>query len=312
MTICLSEQLLMSPVVNPATGGTSRTFRFAGRCDLLDGGMLIDWKTGGDPHAVLDRQLLSYQGELYSSAVEQMGLARVDGIQYRIVKTPSIKLCQRYDDMDPAIYEERCLDWLRGQDDATLEHECYFNPARLQNAREWLWRVAKSIMEARNSGMWLQNSRACGDWGRKCPYMPLCLIDALGGEPETIILEDYEPRPVHEELAEVGQERDILTYSAASTYVQCEALYYWRYVRAIRRRQDESGEAAYVGSAVHAGMDAYAHQGLEAALDAVNAWVDSTPAIGAQWQAREAQAAKARAMVRIAAQRWPSDAGEDQ
>ena len=60
----------------------------------------------------------------------------------------------------------------------------------------------------------------------------------------------------------------------------------------------------WVGNAMHAGMEAFAKQGIEAALSAIDEWAEQNPVLGDDVRRQDEQIAKSRAMVRAASERW--------
>jgi hypothetical protein len=296
-----SERIVAMPVYNPDSAGQSRTFLFRGKLDRLEDDVIVDWKTTSDPLAFIRQSMIGFQPELYALALLEEGI-QGRGIMYRLLKTPTIRLCSK--DATPEAYEDRCVEWLRTTEYALVEHDRMFNPSRMDEARRWLWQVSKRIVECRAKGQWLTNEHACTKWQRECEYLPLCLCHCEGGNVGSMIDEQYEPRLVHEEL-ETG-DKDVISYSSASLMTLCERRYSFRYEHGIRAKREETSGAAYLGSVVHVGLDALFTDGLEAARTAINTWVDANPVIGADACAKQAQeVAKANAIVRVAAERWP-------
>ena len=82
--------------------------------------------------------------------------------------------------------------------------------------------------------------------------------------------------------------------------------YYWRHEMKLRRGVESDSEPLWVGSAMHRGVEAYADGGLPAANTAIDDWANANPVLGedANWRQDE-QAARARAMVQVAAIKWP-------
>ena len=46
----LVEQVVAMPIVNPETGAASRTFEYAGKIDLSEDGVLVDYKGCADTY----------------------------------------------------------------------------------------------------------------------------------------------------------------------------------------------------------------------------------------------------------------------
>ena len=81
-----------------------------------------------------------------------------------------------------------------------VEHEIYVNPARVLQARQWLWDVSQDILTCRNKKRWTPNERACHQWNRVCEYYPLCEVEANGGDPSDLLEQDYRVSDPHPEL----------------------------------------------------------------------------------------------------------------
>ena len=99
---------------------------------------------------------------------------------------------------------------------------------------------------------------------------------------------------------------DIITYSAGTTLCLCEKKYEMKFERCLRPKRDDN-EALVVGSWTHLGAETLRRHGLASALQAIDQAEASTPAIGPDVFKVQQRAAQARAMVRVAAERWPAD-----
>ena len=103
--------------------------------------------------------------------------------------------------------------------------------------------------------------------------------------------------------------KDVLTYTSSSTFKTCEMKYYWKYERGLRRERGE-GDPLWIGSAAHVGLAAYAAHDLDDALDAIDEWAEAQPVLGERdMHLQDERVAKARAMVRAAALKWPIEQG---
>lgn len=99
----------------------------------------------------------------------------------------------------------------------------------------------------------------------------------------------------------------LITYSSGTCLCSCEEKFRLRYEEGLKPLADDIG-ARWIGSAMHAGLEAYIKHGLDAALESIKAIEESTPGIGDMVFKTVEGAAKARAMVRAAAIKWPSTA----
>lgn len=306
-----SEITVGMAIPNPETTGVSRTFRYAGKCDLIqqnpDGETwtLVDWKTVSDIDQFVSRKTLGYQADLYALALgQQTPPVVVTQVEYRLIQSPSIKLCGK--DASPEAYENRCLEWILADGSRMLTHYIEMGAHRYLAAKFWLWDTAQRILECRRRGAYLTNEHACWTWNRACPYLPLCTMHAMGGDANALAAEQYEQKSSHPEL-DASDDRDLLTYSSASTFCLCEMKYYWRNERGlVKRSEDEAGESAWTGSAMHEGMDALAKTGdVAQARERITQWADENPALGEDAvKAKDQNVAKARAMCRAAALKW--------
>lgn len=301
--IVQTEQLVSLPVINPDTGGMSRSFRYFGKFDRHEGRKVVDWKSAKDPQRFLRQKSIGFQVELYALACEAAGYP-VDEVEYRIIAVPSIKFCGK-DKGFASVYEQRCFEWLTDDPARMVEHSRPVNAARLEQARHYLWSCSKRILEARRTGRWLPNESACYTWERECEYMPLCQCLAEGGDVDAVQAERYQRvEDTHPELG-VTTDRDILTYSSMGVLTLCELKYHWRHEQRLRVQHEDSAESLWLGSAMHHGLQAFAAGGVEAAQQAIAEWADANPVIGPDAaHKQEQEAAKARAMVRAAAKRW--------
>lgn len=292
------EQIVRTRIRNPQTSGFSLTFDFAGKIDYVyeANGMTIlrDWKTCANAEQASRLKMLSYQADLYAVALEDQGV-HIDCAEFCLIERPSIKLCAK--DASPEDYEERCVEWLR-QPGKLAEFRIPSTAERRESARQWLWDISQQIIEARRSGRWVCAESACYSWMRECPYMPLCLAKAQGHQWESILESDYQEKAPHTELDGEVEGGEVLTHSAASMFKLCDAKYHWRYELCIVPRQVEDSDALNNGINVHAGLETACLEGLEAGLAAVNPDVLGIDQKGLQ------DRAKARAMVRVAFERW--------
>ena len=301
----LTEQIVTMPVTNPDTGRPSRTFTYAGKIDRVKGTRLIDFKSTGDPARFIKVHTIGHQIDLYALAILHGGWTIME-VEYRLVRTPTIKLCGK-DDNDPVKYQARCEQWIADQPNGLTEHVLFMNTGRLRRAQHCLWQSSKRILENRQHNRWLQNPGACYAYERACPYLPLCEAVANDAVWSWIAQEQYEVGPPHPELGDdTKYGGSTLTYTAISTLAQCEMKYYWRFELGLRKRSDYS-EALWLGSAMHAGLEGYAKGGAIGAEIAIGDWLVQHPILGEDMAIKQdQQTAKARAMVNAVARRWPA------
>lgn len=234
------EQVVSLPVINPATGRPSRTFRYMGKIDAISGTTLVDWKTTGDPYKFVTEIAIGCQAELYAMCVLAEGV-KIDSIEYRLVRRPTIKYkvprftfrvykpgrktaVAKFDNMDAAQekvldmdggtieeshtgnidrddYESEGFQWILDQDDGLVTHVYHLTESKLRHARQYLWDMGQKLLDARRNARWVPNEKACFACGRPCEFLPVCELKANGADYEEAIREDYFPlESTHREL----------------------------------------------------------------------------------------------------------------
>ena len=165
------------PIINPATGALSRSFRLAGKVDGLlkdDNGKywLVEYKTAGSvDRNYIDKLMLDGQLTTYIYGLQRQENIKISGVIYRILRKPSIRqtkketinqyidrLIQDYKDRPEFYFYSEAL--YRSQEDlGEFEHE--------------LWDITQDLLKCRRDNLWYKNTGRCGDWGQ-CSYIPLC------------------------------------------------------------------------------------------------------------------------------------------
>lgn len=298
-----TEVMVTMPICNPQTGCPSRSSVYFGRVDMVDSGTVVDWKTTSDSAADIQKLTTGFQAECYFLALRYAGVM-VDSIEYRFIQKPSIKYCKK-DNGDPHAYQLRCEEWLRTTPGALRPHVVFVNPARLEAARRWLWAASKRLLSCRADGSWACNHHACKSWSRNCEYAQLCAARANGSDVDWLIENRYEkaePRYTDK------QGRTPITFSTAGMLGLCEMRYYWRHERHIKPKREDTGDALYIGSASHAGLESlFKDEGtVELAHKAIDTWEDAQPSLlGEDATHRQDQnAAQAKAMCTVAGEKW--------
>ena len=220
------EQTFEGPIVNPATGASSRTFVLAGKVDgivLIDGEhFLLEHKTASKVDAdYLERLWTDFQIVLYAHYLEQTLGLRIAGVLYNVLVKARLKqgvgeteaeyeeryaalaarnksgkssAKRRMPETDGA-YQARLAERYAEQEMFHRER-LYFSRDRFEALRAELWELTQSFLAARRRGVFYQNSSYCFQYGRACPYFALCRAD---GNP--MLIENlYERVPPHEEL----------------------------------------------------------------------------------------------------------------
>lgn len=312
MPDALIESIVSMPVLNPGTRGCSRSFCFMGVTDRVEGHRLIDWKGVADTHRFLVQQRIGYQGELYALALAHRGIT-IHEIEYRLVTRPTIRFCKGQDDWDRDKYEDRCLNkWLLKEPERLLTHNYPIALNKLEQARWFLWECSKRILDSRRYERWIPNVKACFAYERECEYVQLCESVQGGGDWKWAAEDAYDVRKSsHPELqgADADSVLEVLTHSSVSDLTLCEMYYFWKHEERYKRRSTVDGEAQWIGSAMHRGLQAYAGGGEEVAFGAIDRWAEANPILGeAAGRKQDQDIAKARAMVRAACLKWPMEA----
>ncbi len=307
----INEQEVTCQIRNPATGGVSKSFIFAGKIDEQevdeDGHCVIDYKSSSDPRRAIEKKTISFQPELYALALLSRGI-RISEIEYRFIRTPGIKCTAKKPDCgDFEAYENRAVQWIMDNRDGLVSHPIPTNEARLNSAKDYLWDCSKRILDCRLHERWLPNENGCHLWNKSCSYVRLCETLAAGGDPEWIIQDRFEAKPKRNaELDVVENGRQLLTYSACSTLCSCDQKYYWAYEHGgmgiVPARED--AEARWIGSAMHAGIQGFQASGLGEAFANINEWREANPVLGSDVEKQKTNYRKARAMMRAAMLEW--------
>lgn len=314
-----------------------RGYTYAGMVDHIEDGVLIDWKTTATPADYATTLPLRLQADCYALAAREAGHVITD-VQYRMVARPSLRMksapkptirqkkdepaeafAARCDEWratnpaeTPAEFEDRCFEWLTTNEGVVAEETIHLNEARLQAAMRMMNAAAMAAdaisASERDAEM---NPSACSRYGRTCEYVDLCAAKINGGDWRDVATERFgspdQSAKVHPELPDpYTTDRRALTYSGMAARADCEQRFSFRYLAGLVRDHDGEPEAIRVGSLFHKGVEVYGRTGdLNSALEAIDSLADEIPAIGDMVARHSEMAAKARAMVRAAAIKWP-------
>ena len=198
------EHVFEGPIVNPATGAASRSFRLAGKVDgivCIDGEyFLLEHKTASQIDAdYLERLWTDFQITLYAHYVEQTLEIPVTGILYNVLVKARLQQSKGETEEE---FEARRAELLtksktgrtaarrrEPESDEDFQRrlaEKYSDPAmfhreRLYQSREQfdtlraeLWELTQAFLDARRRGVFYQNTSFCFNYQRPCPYFALC------------------------------------------------------------------------------------------------------------------------------------------
>jgi hypothetical protein len=198
------EHLFEGPIVNPATGAASRSFRLAGKVDgivRIDGEyFILEHKTASQIDSdYLERLWTDFQITLYAHYVEQTMGIPITGILYNVLVKARLQQSKGETEEE---FEARRAELLaksktgrttarRREPESDDEFqrrlaEKYADPAmfhreRLYLSREQfdilraeLWELTQAFLDARRRGVFYQNTSFCFNYQRPCPYFALC------------------------------------------------------------------------------------------------------------------------------------------
>ena len=286
------EQFVESDLWNPATGKKSRTFRVAGKLDVIgsyDGRrVLIDHKTCSQDIADADApywRQLTVEGQVnHYMLLEWLNGRKVDSAVWDVVRKPGIspKALSKKDLTDVTMLRRYCGRQLSDETIATLQatgretpemyearlaEDCiterpnwYFQrrtiPRMDHEISEYaseLWDHGQELLNVRNTGRHVRNSGACMNYGTPCKFLGIC----SGHDSEDSA--NWRKRPtVHNELPIVnGDGRDILTNSRIRSYQTCRRKHFYEYELGIERVNEEEKESLYFGTLYHVGQEAW-------------------------------------------------------
>lgn len=180
MKVLAVELSFEIPIVNPATGRSSRTFVFAGKIDKIvqmpDGstiGVMEHKTTGSDLDPTGDywkRLRIDAQISGYMLGARSKGFD-VQTVLYDVARKPSIRLKQKETVEE---YGERF------SADIGVRPDWYFArreipriAADLEEASYDLWQTAQILHDCDTGNRWPKNTGACLGFG-KCSYFSLC------------------------------------------------------------------------------------------------------------------------------------------
>jgi len=310
-----TEQVVSLPIINPDTGVVARR-KYMGKVDRVEGHKLIDWKGVAKPSRFIAQMRIGYQVELYALGANALG-HDIHEVEYRLVSRPSITMCGKDKKESEKtglpiheVYEERCFEWLVDDPGKLVAHPYMITEHKLQQARWYLWESSRRLLENRRCKRWIPNTHACFAYERECQFMALCDAVQNGADYNWIIEQEYRVSDPHRELGGKADDKTV-THSSLKNLHFCEMFYYWMYEQSLRKGTGEDSEAMWIGSAMHAGQE-HIDKGLDVALAEINAWAEDNPVMGEDQNHKQLQdVARARAMVRASAVKWPVEVSDD-
>ena len=308
------EQVIKTPLWNPATEAKSRTFQMAGKIDVyLESPerrrLLMDHKFTSmdilDPDSPFWRQL-AVEGQINQYMLLKWAHGeKPDGAIWDAIRRPTIspkKLTKA--ERASAVAERKYFGVLLSMEslaalqveeretiemyEARLTHDCinerpewYFQrrtvprlDADMLEYAEDLWQHSQDILASRKVKRLPKNSGACMTYNSPCVFLGIC-----SGH-DTPDSDKWKRKDVqHPELNEHG-DMDALTNSRIRTFQTCRVKHHYQYELGIERYDEEEKEALYSGTLLHVGLEAWWRSFIREESENGNASEISSPAIG--------------------------------
>ena len=226
------EKNFAGPIVNPATGASSRSFVLAGKVDgiVRIGGdyFILEHKTAGQLDGdYLEKLWTDFQITIYAHYIEQTMGIPITGILYNVLvkaklqqgkgeteeeyqarraellaksKTGKTTAKRKLPEPDEE-FQQRLAE--KYADPEMFHREMlYLSRDRFDVLRSELWELTQAFLDARRRGVFYQNTAFCFNYQRPCAYFPLCRSN---GNPN-VIENFYQRVPPNEELRVVPTE----------------------------------------------------------------------------------------------------------
>lgn len=248
---------------------------------------ILELKTTGEdcsPGSIYWKKLtLDNQVSMYISAAREMG-HDVGGVVYDVIRKTGLRPTGKGTET-PDSYESRIIAQIAEEPDRYFTRGVIVRTAEeIADHDADVWQMADLIRLARNSGRWPRYVGSCVAYGSTCDYWQVC---AEGGDITSSHYESRAPMGADDERRHLP----VLSASAMATWRQCPRKFYYAY-ELRRRKVGEASKPLWFGKLIHAAVEAYNLQGLDAAL-----------AVAAS--AKEPhEAAHARALLRGYHARW--------
>ena len=285
------EQVYQADLWNPETNKRSRTFRVAGKIDVVASlygrTWIIDHKTTShdiaDPDAPFWRQL-AIEGQVnHYMLLQWLHGVKPDGALWDVIRKPTIspkkltkaerasavaerRYCGRQLSMDTLaalqtderenaeMYEARLVN------DCMLERpEWYFarRPVprldhEILDYASDLWEIGQEILESRKRARLPKSSGSCIQYNAPCRFLGIC-----SGHDTPDSDRWRSKRAKHGELDGTELTGDVLTNSRIRNFQSCKVRHYYDYELGIERQDEEEKEALYFGSLMHVALEAW-------------------------------------------------------
>lgn len=182
------EQEFDCPLVNPATGATSKTWRLAGKLDVLvrdrtTGHVwIVEHKTSssdiGTGSAYWARLRMDTQASIYYAGAQSLGYEPA-GIIWDVLAKPRLRPLEansrRATPETPTEFQARI------EAAIAADHTPYYQrgevvrlEAEMADAMTDIWQTGQQLRDAERLGRSPRNPDACEKWGRLCDFFPVC------------------------------------------------------------------------------------------------------------------------------------------
>jgi len=198
------EKAFEDPIVNPATGAASRSFKLAGKVDGIvrigSDHFILEHKTASQVDAdYLEKLWTDFQITIYAHYVEQTMGIPITGILYNVLvkaklqqskgeteeefqarraellaksKTGKTTAKRKLPESDEE-FQQRLAE--KYADPEMFHREMlYLSRDRFDILRSELWELTQAFLDARRRGVFYQNTAFCFNYQRPCPYFALC------------------------------------------------------------------------------------------------------------------------------------------
>lgn len=290
------ERTVTSNLYNPETGRNSRSFRVAGKIDVMareegtDRYVIFDHKTTSedisDPDSPYWRQLTVEQQATHYMLIEWLNARKVDYAIWDVVRKPGIspKLLTKKE-QEHTYHTRKYLsdEFLLNQDDldelaatgretprmysARLALDCTIERPQWYFARRQVARLDAETLEY-GKELWehsqeilhaRQTNRHARNSGACLLYGSPCKFLGICSGHDTVDSDKWRRREwVHPELPVLdGTGKDILTNSRIRTFQTCRRKHQLQYEMGIERVDAEEREALIFGTKFHEALEAY-------------------------------------------------------
>ena len=164
------------PIYNPSSGYKSIKATLSFISDMVvrrpDGLYLVEYKTaakiGDDYIAELD---IDHQVSTYIFYLEMKLKEKIQGILYRVLKKPGIRLRKKE---TPDQFLQRLESKFEGESkDYLIEYPLFRSRGEIKEFTKDLWDETQYLLSALRTKRWPRNTQSCVMYGR-CEYFPLC------------------------------------------------------------------------------------------------------------------------------------------